>query len=52
MKQSSGRPKESDSFKVRSEFREKPDIEILGRALIAIAKQIAEKQQEKANGSK
>ena len=47
MKQPVGRPKESDSFKVTSEFRDKPDIEALGRALIALAKQITETQNQK-----
>ncbi len=51
MKQARGRPKESDSFKVTSEFREKPDIETLVRALIVIAKQITEKQRQETLGS-
>lgn len=46
MKRSQGRPKESDSFRVTSVFRDQPDIETLGRALIATAKQIVEKQRQ------
>jgi len=37
-----GRPSESRNVRVVPEFREEPDIEKLGRALIAIAMRIAE----------
>ena len=53
MQRTQGRPKESDSFKVAPEFLEKPDIEMLARALLSIAKQITEKKrQEETNSSK
>jgi len=39
-----GRPIASRSMRVTPEFRDKPDIEKLGRALIAIAKSIDEKE--------
>ncbi len=40
-----GRPLTSNLIRVTPEFREKPDIEKLARALIAIARNMAEKEQ-------
>lgn len=47
-----GRPREAHRVRVEPEFREQPDIEKLGRALIAIAVSIAEKKRaEEAHAS-
>ena len=40
-----GRPVGSRTVRVTPEFREEPDVEKLGRALIAVAKRIAEKKK-------
>lgn len=42
-KQKRGRPMTSHEVKVTPEFRDNPDIEKLGRALIAVAISIAQK---------
>ena len=42
--QRTGRPAASRNVRVTPEFREQPDIEKLGRALIAVAKSIAAKK--------
>lgn len=44
-KRKRGRPVSSRDVKVTPEFREQPDIEKLGRALIAVAMRIAEQKQ-------
>ena len=59
-RQKQGRPMASDRVRITPEFRKNPDIEKLGRALIAVAIQIAQKkkaeeqaaQQEPSEGSK
>jgi hypothetical protein len=43
-----GRPIQSRNIRVTPEFRAKPDIDKLGRALIAVAVSIAEKKKTKA----
>ena len=43
-KQTTGRPIASRNIRVIPEFREKPDVEKLGRALIAIAKMMTGKE--------
>lgn len=48
MKRARGRPKESGSVRVTPEFRDEPDIEKLGRTLIAVAKLMAEQKSNKA----
>ena len=45
-KHSKGRPIKSSNVRVTPEFRKDPDIEKLGRALIAIAKNLAETKME------
>lgn len=45
MKRARGRPKESGSVRVTPEFRNEPDIEKLGRALIAVAKLMVEQKK-------
>lgn len=40
-----GRPMSSHNVKVTPEFRDDPDIEKLGRALIAVAISIAQKKE-------
>ena len=50
-KQKRGRPIQSRNVRITPEFRERPDIEKLGRALIAIAKQIAEKKKAGVAGN-
>lgn len=47
-----GRPITSRDAKVIPEFREDPDIEKLGRALIAVAMRIAEQKQAEENAKK
>lgn len=44
-KQKRGRPMASHDVKVTPEFRDNPDIEKLGRALIAVAISIAQKKE-------
>lgn len=44
-KKKRGRPMASHDVKVTPEFREDPDIEKLGRALIAVALSIAQKKE-------
>lgn len=44
---SRGRPMASRNVRVMPEFRDEPDIEKLGRALIAVALKIAEQKQAK-----
>lgn len=44
-KQKRGRPMASHKVKVTPEFRDNPDIEKLGRALIAVAISIAQKKE-------
>lgn len=44
-KQKRGRPMASHEVKVTPEFRDNPDIEKLGRALIAVAISIAQKKE-------
>lgn len=43
-KDTRGRKMQSDNFKVIPEFKDEPDIDKLGLALIAIAKDLAEKK--------
>ena len=45
--QKRGRPNGSRNIRVIPDFREEPDIEKLGRALITVALRIAENKQEK-----
>lgn len=45
-----GRPMSSHNVKVTPEFRKDPDIEKLGRALIAVAMRIAEQKQAQEAG--
>ena len=45
-----GRPATSGHVKVTPEFRPEPDIDKLGRALIAVAISIAEKEKAKGAG--
>ena len=51
-KKKRGRPMSSDDVKVTPEFRENPDIEKLGRALIAVAISIAQKKAEEEQAAK
>ena len=51
-KQKRGRPMFSDDVKVTPEFRDNPDIEKLGRALIAVAISIAQKKMAEENAAK
>ena len=44
-KKKRGRPISSNDVRVTPEFRENPDIEKLGRALIAVAISIAQKKE-------
>lgn len=44
-KKSRGRPMTSCDVKITPEFRENPDIEKLGRALIAVAIRIAQQKE-------
>lgn len=50
MKKRRGRPSTSDNIRVVPVFREKPDIEKLGKAVIAMAEELAKQQQEKEAG--
>lgn len=47
-----GRPMTSHAVNVTPEFREQPDIEKLGRALIAVAISIAQKKAAEENTAK
>lgn len=47
-----GRPMASRDVHVTPEFREEPDIEKLGRALIAVAMRIAEQKQAEEDAKK
>lgn len=47
-----GRPMASRDVRVTPEFREEPDIEKLGRALIAVAMHIAEQKQAEEDAKK
>ena len=51
-KQKRGRPMTSHEVKVTPEFRDNPDIEKLGRALIAVAISIAQKKAAEENAAK
>lgn len=51
-KKKRGRPMFSDDVKVTPEFRDNPDIEKLGRALIAVAISIAQKKMAEENTAK
>ena len=53
MKKKRGRPMSSRDVKVVPEFKENPDIEKLGRVLIAIAMNLAKKKltEEQASAS-
>ena len=51
-KQKRGRPMSSDNVKVTPEFRDNPDLEKLGRALIAVAISIAQKKMAEENAAK
>lgn len=46
-----GRPVTSNLVRVTPEFRPEPDIEKLGRALIAVAISIAEKKKAESQGN-
>lgn len=47
-----GRPMASRDVRVTPEFRKEPDIEKLGRALIAVAMRIAEQKQAEEDAKK
>ena len=47
-----GRPMASRDVRVTPEFREEPDIEKLGRALVAVAMRIAEQKQAEEDAKK
>lgn len=51
-KQKRGRPTVSHDVKVTPEFRDNPDIEKLGRALIAVAISIAQKKEAEEKAAK
>lgn len=51
-KKKRGRPMASHNVKVTPEFRENPDIEKLGRALIAVALSIAQKKEAEEKAAK
>lgn len=51
-KRKRGRPMTSRDVNVTPEFRKDPDIEKLGRALIAVAMRIAEQKQAEENAKK
>ena len=51
-KKKRGRPMFSDDVKVTPEFRDNPDIEKLGRALIAVAISIAQKKEAEEKAAK
>lgn len=47
-----GRPMASHDVKITPEFRDNPDIEKLGRALIAVAISIAQKKEAEEKAGK
>lgn len=47
-----GRPMDSHNVKITPEFRENPDIEKLGRALVAVAISIAQKKEAEEKAAK
>lgn len=47
-----GRPMASHNVKITPEFRENPDIEKLGRALVAVAISIAQKKEAEEKAAK
>lgn len=51
-KKKRGRPMASHDVKVTPEFRENPDIEKLGRALVAVAISIAQKKEAEEKAAK
>ena len=51
-KRKRGRPMASRDVKVMPEFRENPDIEKLGRALIAVAIRIAQQKEAEEKAAK
>lgn len=51
-KRKRGRPMASRDVKVTPEFRENPDIEKLGRALIALAIRIAQQKEAEEKAAK
>lgn len=51
-KKKRGRPMASHDAKVTPEFRENPDIEKLGRALIAVALSIAQRKEAEEKAAK
>ena len=51
-KKKRGRPAASSDVVVAPEFRDNPDIEKLGRALIAVAMHIAEQKQAEEKAQK
>lgn len=51
-KKKRGRPMASHDVKVTPEFRENPDIEKLGRALVAVAISIARKKEAEEKAAK
>lgn len=50
-KDNRGRPKTSDQIYITPEFREQPDLEKLGQALILIAADIARKKKAAAKSN-
>lgn len=52
MKPKKGRPMASRDVRVTPEFRDSPDIEKLGRALIAVALSIAQKKEAEEQAAK
>ena len=46
-----GRPSGAGNVRIKPEFRTKPDIEKMARALIAVAKKIAEKKMTEERAS-
>lgn len=51
-KKKRGRPMASHDVKVTPEFRENPDVEKLGRALVAVAISIAQKKEAEEKAAK
>ena len=47
-----GRPQTSHNVRVTPEFRDNPDLDKLGRALIAVAMRIAEQKQAEEDAKK
>ena len=47
-----GRPQTSHNVRVTPEFRDNPDLDKLGRALIAVAMRIAEQKQVEEDAKK